>query len=598
MINKKIIGFTLLFLILIISIGIVSAEGNMTLQSQQNLDDVNSVVNEKTFEDIQIQINQAEENDTIELEGSYFSLGKEIKISKPLTIQGKGNAIIDGDNISGIFKITTRNSKIILKNLTIINAFTKDIETEDEITYNSAINILKPNNHLIVENCIFINNTGSLINTDSKLTCKNSLFKNNNADSNRLITASTSSIEASNFTVNKDSLLHSYISNITNSNFNENSEGEGIGIHISTIANIINSNFVNNNEWTLIAGSDEKCNLINSNFENNTQPVQISGDSHIINCNFINSSVSLNPYWPEYYEPYWSVDPSDSIIDNSSFKSNTNIAVYTANNLKLTNSTFENNSNEYVGSLYITGATCTVNNCSFKNSSEVAIAMESYVDTVWFNEIKYGKLKINNKTYKNYVNLNDDLKEITILSLSILKKVNPIYNSGEKLILMLTADNSPYKKGKIQLKIFNGKKSKTNYIITNSKGIASFDVSKLSVGSHKIIINCDYYNIPKKTITIKVVKAKTTINAPKITAKYKKTNYLKVTVKHKTTKKPVKNTYIQIKISKKTYTVKTNSKGIAKINTKKLKIGKHKVTITSINSNYKMNGKSIITIKR
>ena len=73
MINKKIIGFTLLFLILIISIGIVSAEGNMTLQSQQNLDDVNSVVNEKTFEDIQIQINQAEENDTIELEGSYFS---------------------------------------------------------------------------------------------------------------------------------------------------------------------------------------------------------------------------------------------------------------------------------------------------------------------------------------------------------------------------------------------------------------------------------------------------------------------------------------------------------------------------------------------
>ena len=59
----------------------------------------------------------------------------------------------------------------------------------------------------------------------------------------------------------------------------------------------------------------------------------------------------------------------------------------------------------------------------------------------------------------------------------------------------------------------------------------------------------------------------------------------------------MKNTYIKVKIDKKTHKVKTNSKGIAKINTKKLNYGKHKVTITSANTNYQMSAKSTITIK-
>ena len=82
-----------------------------------------------------------------------------------------------------------------------------------------------------------------------------------------------------------------------------------------------------------------------------------------------------------------------------------------------------------------------------------------------------------------------------------------------------------------------------------------------------------------------------------MTNKYKKSKYFKVTVKNKATKKVVKNTYVKIKIDKKTYKIKTNSKGIAKFNTKKLKIGKHKVTITSANVNYQMSAKSTITIK-
>ena len=48
----------------------------------------------------------------------------------------------------------------------------------------------------------------------------------------------------------------------------------------------------------------------------------------------------------------------------------------------------------------------------------------------------------------------------------------------------------------------------------------------------------------------------------------------------------------------KTYTVKTNKKGIAKINTKNLKTGKHKVVISSGNKNYSISKKSLIKIKK
>ena len=85
-------------------------------------------------------------------------------------------------------------------------------------------------------------------------------------------------------------------------------------------------------------------------------------------------------------------------------------------------------------------------------------------------------------------------------------------------------------------------------------------------------------------MTVKIAKAKTTVKAPKVTNKYKKSELFKVTVKNKATKKAVSNVKVNIKVytgkKYKKYTVKTNSKGICKINTKTLKIGKHKVVIT------------------
>ena len=97
-------------------------------------------------------------------------------------------------------------------------------------------------------------------------------------------------------------------------------------------------------------------------------------------------------------------------------------------------------------------------------------------------------------------------------------------------------------------------------------------------------------------MTIK--KAPTSVKAPKVTNKFKKSKYFKVTVKNKVTKDPVKKTVIKLKIGKKTYNVKTDSKGVAKFNTKKLKVGKYKVVISSGSDNYKISAKSTIKIKK
>jgi hypothetical protein len=124
----------------------------------------------------------------------------------------------------------------------------------------------------------------------------------------------------------------------------------------------------------------------------------------------------------------------------------------------------------------------------------------------------------------------------------------------------------------------------------------------LDAGTYKVIISNYVYSVfsfQSKTTTLKITPAKATVKAPKVSAKLKKSKYFKVTVK--LNKKPVKDVKVKVKVytgkKSKIYTLKTNKKGVASLNTKKLKKGKHKVVISSGNANYKISAKSQITIK-
>ena len=248
------------------------------------------------------------------------------------------------------------------------------------------------------------------------------------------------------------------------------------------------------------------------------------------------------------------------------------------------NSTFINNTDYLVGAIYTDSL--EVSNSTFTSNQEGAIKANNVA-------------VIDGVTYKGPVYFDDSLKKTKIIT-SATKKLTTTYMSGKTVVLKMfyTKSKMPLTKYQSEVKIIKGKSKTYDYIYTNSKGIAYFKASNLNVGTYKIIFNYDDNDVDQITTTVKITKAKTIIKAPKVTAKHKKSKYFKVSIKSKATKKAVKNTYVKVKIDKKTYKIKTNSKGVAKFNTKKLKIGKHKVVISSGNSNYIMSAKSTITIKK
>jgi len=94
----------------------------------------------------------------------------------------------------------------------------------------------------------------------------------------------------------------------------------------------------------------------------------------------------------------------------------------------------------------------------------------------------------------------------------------------------------------------------------------------------------------------KLIKTQTKVNAPKLTKVQNESKTFDITVNDKKTKKPIKNLKLKLKIGKKVYTVKTNSKGVAKFNTKSLDEGTYKVAIFSGDDRYYVSAKSTIKI--
>ncbi len=94
----------------------------------------------------------------------------------------------------------------------------------------------------------------------------------------------------------------------------------------------------------------------------------------------------------------------------------------------------------------------------------------------------------------------------------------------------------------------------------------------------------------------KLIKTLTTVKAPELTSPVNGSKTFDITVKNKKTKKAISNISLKIKISNKVYTVKTDSKGIARFDTKILDIGSYGVKIYSGNTRYYVSAKSTIKI--
>lgn len=187
-----------------------------------------------------------------------------------------------------------------------------------------------------------------------------------------------------------------------------------------------------------------------------------------------------------------------------------------------------------------------------------------------------------------------------------MKVISPnlVYNSGTTYKMRLINSNfgNPFSNFTFKVVVYNsnGKKLKTYNLKTGSDGVVSVKgLTKLAAGNYyfQFVSTNEFLDEWEKNFAVK--KVKTTVKAPKITAFHKKSKYFKITVK--SNKKAIKKVKINVKIftgkKYKIYKIKTNKKGVAKLNTKKLSKGKHKVVISSGNKNYKISAKSRITIK-
>lgn len=409
-----------------------------------------------------------------------------------------------------------------------------------------------------------------------------------------------------------------------------------------------NGAIVDGKSQALIEGSDEANiilrNIVFKNFDYETDVdlyvkygINIYGKTvSIINCTFINCGIEL-----------WGENVS---IKSSSFKKS-NLIFWSEAKAHVSNCDFIKSA-VFANSF----SWITIKNCNFINESTIDAGKVKLIDCNFKqnnNKNKttilkdfYGSVIItNNNQTKKYssrdnIAIRDSLKSSKLWYVKAIKKVT-VYKSNAKLIFKISKgyfNKKAASKYPLRIEISKGKKtwyyygvydfietSKYGYIrlkTSNLKmkydmfdGPTIYNTKKgkknLAPGNYKIYItnigsndalDSDYsYLFFKYKGTVKIKKMPTIVKAPKISAKYKKTKYFKVSVKKKSNKKALKKIKLKLKVytgqKYKIYTVKTNKKGVAKFNTKKLKKGIHKVEILTNNKIYEVNKKSLIKIK-
>ena len=427
MLSKKILGFSLIILILAITIGAVSAEDNSTL-----LGDDSPITNEKTFDDIKTALDKASAQDTVELEGTYVSQGNQIKIDKDITIQGK-NAILDGRNSSRIFA-TNRN--VVFRDLTFMNGASNE--------GGGAVYSTSEKNTLTFINCTFINNKadtgepggitremgGGAIVSLGSLEIINCTFKDNFAQYGSAIKYSGDTI------------------NIRNSQFIHNTGGDKV-IYAWARTKIADSTFTNNSGFAI--GSDYKAEVKNCSFINNGGGIYCEQDGDINNCIFINNDKGIESFYPGNTltvknsqfsknkvaitlnsnsvmdnltfinntkgiessswsdEAFYGPDPQEITITNTLFQSNRKGAITNQyNTLKISSCEFENNTGDYGASIQNIGGTVTLKNTKLTNNTPASLVCADYYHTL-SEGISYGTISIDGSKFEN-VNLDDSLK--------------------------------------------------------------------------------------------------------------------------------------------------------------------------------------------
>ena len=194
--------------------------------------------------------------------------------------------------------------------------------------------------------------------------------------------------------------------------------------------------------------------------------------------------------------------------------------------------------------------------------------------------------------YLGYFNLGkiDYMKVKTTISAPVVNAY-PKQFKEFKVRILNKNNNRPIGGIWIKLDIYTGNSFKTYSLKTDSNGVAKYSFKFYEKGYHRIYIysaNRNYYI--SKYSGFRVNAIKTAVSAPIVDAYVGKFKQFKVKILDKTTKKPIKGVWIKLRLysgnSFKTYSLKTDSNGVAKYSFKFYEKGYHRIYIYSANKNY------------
>ena len=560
--NKWLFSILMACLIVLTLSGVQAADNDTLLTGEH-------IVNGTTTADIQNAIDTASDGDTINLgkDKAYNINADSIAVNKNVTIKAE-NVNITAESSSGAIKI--RSSGCSIQGITFLNP---NPLPEYGGTIRGVAITASASNNIIIDNCRFINYaSGVYFSTTYDSTIMNSYF-----------TGTTTSVKTAESGTKAVNLMSSNNIEIINNTF-YGPVLDGLSI-ASGSGNIHaeNNTFINNTYAIFYGGASTEGSKIRNN--------------RFITCGMINTSyysANLKQYIYVNYQdlPVISLQKASDnieIVGNTFTIKNDNIVII---------SEAENTAHGYpssIGSINITGnkvlkADSTVNpktvtfyylnvlsSLAIKPTGDIVVKGNDFSDVSGINEFEliFSAIESSNgdilipKAYTETYLTVDYVKDGRVII--ALNDINGEEISFEKITYSLNggADvtDTTDEYGHIYINNLEGDVKITAKYTGSDKYYGNSLTATVSFAKQ---------TTPTPAPTVKVTKKATTLSIAKKTFKKKATKKLTATLK--SSGKAIKNKKITFKVNGKTYSAKTNSKGVATVKIKLTKKGTFKYT--------------------
>lgn len=244
-----------------------------------------------------------------------------------------------------------------------------------------------------------------------------------------------------------------------------------------------------------------------------------------------------------------------------------------ANDVTLTNLTFnwigmENSASKFNPKDFLFDA-IILNNTQNSTISDISLgSVNTFITSNNASEIKSKNISI--------VKISEEVKEL-LNSNILVSNINVLAGDSANLQFTLNDDNGKSLSGKEVIVIIDGIE---RTVTVDSNGMAKVPVKYASSGTHYVTISFmgdEDYKASLASSKIVVSKKSTSLTTPKATLKVNKAKKISITLK--ANGKAVYGKKITFKVNGKTFSAKTNSKGVASIKVKVSKKGTFKYRV-------------------